>query len=313
MLANKFVQNIRLKTEPNFLHILPDESLSITQSIKNDLLDEKKIGLDVKREDLIHPYLSGNKWRKLKYNIAEAQKQGKTRLLTFGGAHSNHIYATAAAGKLYGFETIGIIRGDELMPDNETLAFAKTCNMMLKFLSRAAYRLKAEGAFLEELEAEFGDFYWLPEGGTNALAIEGCEEIVSTQDFAKYDYVALMMGTGGTISGVLNASNGRSHIIGISALKGEFMKAEIDKLNDKYQLKGCQNYTIFTQFHHGGYGKNDPKLEVFINKFMDKTEIPVEYVYTGKLFHALFDLAGNDFFKPNSKILAIHTGGLRHR
>jgi len=300
-----------LVTNKDFLTHKPNESLSVIESLDFPLLKDKKIKLDVKREDLVHTYLSGNKWRKLKYNIEHAKRLRKSTLLSFGGAYSNHIYATAAAGKLYGFETIGIIRGDELTADNETLNFAIQCGMKLKFVSRELYRKKTEPEFLLELENEFGDFYVIPEGGTNALAIQGCEEIVSEDDFQTYDVIAVMVGTGGTFSGILNASKGKSHILGISALKGEFMNTEIENLIVKFDLKGYQNYSILTNYHHGGYGKSSQELNDFIPEFTSHTQIPIEFVYTGKLFYALFDLIAKDYFKPQTNILAVHTGGLR--
>jgi len=265
----------------------------------------------VKREDLVHPYLSGNKWRKLKYNLLEALKQQNRKLLTFGGAHSNHIYATAAAGKLFDLQTIGIIRGHELDATNETLAFAKACGMGLKFISRQDYKNKAENSFLQHLKGEFGDFYLIPEGGTNTFAVKGCEEILSRADYLHYDFIAVMMGTSGTATGILNASSGFSHILGVSALKGDFMANEIGKLNVKYGLKGYLNYSAITQYHHGGYAKSSPELDDFIVQFQTKTGIPIEHVYSGKLFYALFDLIAKDFFRAGTKILAIHTGGLR--
>src|SRR4051812_40475909 len=164
------------------------------------------IKLTVKREDLLHPYISGNKFRKLKYNILEAQKLGKKAVLTFGGSFSNHIAATAAAGKEYGFKTIGVIRGEELVNkigDNPTLTFAQQCGMMFKFVPREEYRLKEEPRFIEKLEAEFGGFYLVPEGGTNELAVKGCEEILTPED-KEFTHIACAVGTGGTISGLIN-------------------------------------------------------------------------------------------------------------
>jgi 1-aminocyclopropane-1-carboxylate deaminase/D-cysteine desulfhydrase-like pyridoxal-dependent ACC family enzyme len=301
-----------LDINQDFFKKEPVESLAIIQSLIHPLLTEKNIFIDVKREDLMHPYVSGNKWRKLKYNVQEAKKLGKTKLLTFGGAYSNHIYATAAAGTIFGFETIGIIRGDEFLIDNETLRFAEACGMKLKFISRTEYRLKNEMEFISQLEDEFGEFYFLPEGGTNGLAIKGCEEIVEKEQFEKYDAIALMVGTGGTFCGILNASNGKSSIIGISALKGSFLKEEIENLKQIYHLNPFQNYSILDQYHHGGYAKKSNELELFMDRFEKNTGIPLEHVYTGKLFYALFDLVANDFFKPGSRILAIHTGGLRN-
>lgn len=291
--------------------IFPNESRSVIQTLSNSILTDKKVQLDIKREDLIHPYLSGNKWRKLKYNLIEAKNQGFDKLLTFGGAYSNHIYATAAAGKLYGFETIGIIRGDELEAENATLTFAKDCGMQLKFVSRDIYRQKTDLSFINSLQSKFKNFYLLPEGGTNDLAIKGCEEILSKNDFENYDFVALMIGTGGTFCGIVNKSAGLGHILGISALKGEFIKKEIENLGQPFSLQNQHNFTILTQYHHGGYAKSSPILDQFIQDFYLNHGIPLEFVYTGKLLFALMEMIKDDYFPKNTKILAIHTGGLR--
>ena len=155
----------------------------MNQSIAIDL--PKGISLVIKREDLIHPFVSGNKFRKLKYNLLQAKAENQSTLLTFGGAYSNHIAAVAYAGKENGFQTIGIIRGDELadkIASNPTLKFAQECGMQFEFVSREAYRLKTEAAFLEQLEEQYGPFYLVPEGGTNAFAIKGCEEILTNEE-----------------------------------------------------------------------------------------------------------------------------------
>ncbi len=181
--------------------------------------ESSKISLFIKREDLIDPFISGNKFRKLKYNISEALKSNTSKLLTFGGAYSNHIAATAAAGKKYGLKTFGIIRGEELGEDlaktlatNETLKYAEAHGMELHFISRALYKRKEELEFLKDLESKFGDFYLLPEGGTNLLAIKGCEEILGEKD-EDFDYICCSIGTGGTIAGIINASKGNQQVL----------------------------------------------------------------------------------------------------
>ena len=192
----------------------------------------KDIELVIKREDKIHPHISGNKYRKLKYNLIAAKEQNFDTLLTFGGAYSNHIVATAAAGKESGFKTIGIIRGEELVhkiSENPTLTFAQECGMQFKFVSRNDYRKKIEPHFLAELENEFGNFYVLPEGGTNELAIKGCEEILTEKDNS-FDYVCAPVGTGGTISGLINSTKEHQKVLGFPALKGDFLQEEINYL-----------------------------------------------------------------------------------
>ncbi len=265
------------------------------------------VKLTVKREDLLHPHISGNKFRKLKYNILEAKKQEKSALLTFGGAFSNHIAATAAAGKEYGFSTIGVIRGEELVNkigDNPTLTFAHDCGMMFKFVTRDDYRLKSDPHFVKALQAEFGDFYLVPEGGTNELAVKGCEEILSAED-EQFTHIACAVGTGGTIAGLVNAAMPHQKVLGFPALKGEGLLDDIRKFAPKGNLE------LITDYHFGGYGKVTEELIVFINDFFEKTDIPLDPVYTGKLFFGVIDLIGKGYFPENSNVLLIHTGGLQ--
>lgn len=263
--------------------------------------------LFVKPEYLIHPFISGNKYRKLKYNLQKAKALNKNTLLTFGGAYSNHIAATAYAGKPYGFKTIGIIRGEELkdkVASNPTLKFAKSCGMQFKFVTREVYRSKLENDFIENLKLEFGDFYLVPEGGTNQLAIKGCEEILNDSD-RDFDFICCSVGTGGTISGLINSSQSHQKILGFPALKGDFIREDIRKFAKK------ENWDLITDYHFGGYGKIKPELITFINNFKRKYNIPLDPVYTGKMMYGIFDLIEKQFFPKDSKILAIHTGGLQ--
>ncbi|MDT0675610.1 1-aminocyclopropane-1-carboxylate deaminase/D-cysteine desulfhydrase [Autumnicola musiva] len=269
------------------------------------------ISLYLKREDLLHPEVSGNKFRKLKYNIAEAKKQGKLKILTFGGAFSNHISATAVAGKISGLKTIGIIRGEELGHDlpktlkfNDTLKFANSCGMQLKFISREKYRHKEDAVFIEELKKEFGDFYLVSEGGTNALAIKGCEEIITSAD-EEFDYICTSVGTGGTFSGIINASCSHHKVLGFSALKGDFLTSEVKESVNK------ENWKIITDYHFGGYAKVNAELINFINQFKEEYNILLDPVYTGKLLFGIFAMIEKGQFPKNSKILAVHTGGIQ--
>lgn len=261
----------------------------------------------MKREDLIHPFVSGNKFRKLKYNLLQAKTENQSTLLTFGGAYSNHIAAVAYAGKEKGFQTIGIIRGDELgdkIESNPTLKFAQECGMQFQFVSREDYRLKTDSAFLEQLENKFGSFYLIPEGGTNAFAIKGCEEIL-TQEDGIFDYVACAIGTGGTISGIINSAFRYQKILGFPALKGDFLQDEIRNFVQN------ENWELITEYHFGGYAKVNDELIAFINWFFEQTQIPLDPVYTGKMVFGVFDLINKNYFPENSKILLIHTGGLQ--
>ena len=282
---------------------------NLDKSINQKVLIPEDLGVElfIKRDDLIHSEISGNKYRKLKYNIVEAEKLGFTTLLTFGGAFSNHITATASVGKEFEFKTIGVIRGDELfdkIDENPTLKFAKNCGMQFKFVSRSDYREKTSVSFIENLRDEFGEFYHIPEGGTNNLAIKGCEEILSETD-KEFDFICSSVGTGGTISGLINCSKPSQQVLGFPALKGDFLKNEIVKFANQ------SNWQLVTDYHFGGYGKISKELVDFINNFKKDTNIPLDPVYTGKMLFGIFNLIENGFFPKGSKILAIHTGGLQ--
>ncbi|WP_290824361.1 1-aminocyclopropane-1-carboxylate deaminase/D-cysteine desulfhydrase [Flavobacterium sp.] len=280
-------------------------SYSLNQAIAIDL--PKGISLVIKRDDLIHPFVSGNKFRKLKYNLLQAKAENQSALLTFGGAYSNHIAAVAYAGKENGFQTIGIIRGDELadkIESNPTLNFAQECGMQFEFVSRETFRLKTEEFFLEQLQQKYGAFYLIPEGGTNAFAIQGCEEILTPED-ASFDYVACAIGTGGTISGLINSVLPHQKVLGFPALKGEFLQDEIRK------FVRHENWELITDYHFGGYGKVSPDLIDWINRFYAQTQIPLDPVYTGKMVFGILDLIAKNYFPENTNILLIHTGGLQ--
>jgi len=285
---------------------------SSIQQIHFSEIEDRGVTLFIKREDELHPFISGNKYRKLKYNLAEAAKQNKSTLLTFGGAYSNHIAATAAAGFAYNLKTIGIIRGNELannlletIQNNPTLKFASEHNMQLEFISRADYKVKTSPEFIASLKEKFGDFYLVPEGGTNTFSVKGCEEILTDED-AKYDIICCAVGTGGTFSGIINTLKSHQKAIGFPALKGDFLHHEIKK----YILKQ-DNWSLNTNYHFGGYAKVSDELIIFINKFKSETKIPLDPVYTGKMMFGIINLIKNDFFEKGAKILAIHTGGLQ--
>ena len=279
----------------------------INQEVDLSILSKKQVTLVVKREDLLHPFISGNKYRKLKYNILEAKQRGLDTILTFGGAYSNHIAATAYAGNLYGIKTIGVIRGEELSENwmlNPTLAEAHRHGMDFRFISREAYRRKSESTFLKLLDKDLGPYYLIPEGGTNVLAVKGCEEILAPQD-GKFNVICSSVGTGGTLAGIINSSLSYQRIIGFPALKGDFLKKDIRNFTAK------ENWEINTDYHFGGYAKVSEALIEFINYFKEKTNIPTDPIYTGKLLFGILDLVKNDYFKPGTKILAIHSGGLQ--
>jgi 1-aminocyclopropane-1-carboxylate deaminase len=273
----------------------------------DELILNTNIQVVIRRDDLIHPIISGNKYRKLKYNIEAAKLSGTSKLLTFGGAFSNHIAATAFAGNEFGLETIGIIRGEELAKQkklNPTLEFAQSCGMNLKFVSREAYKHKLDTEFLGELKSEFGTFYLLPEGGTNDLAVKGCEEILTGQDEA-FDIICCCVGTGGTISGLINSSFKHQKVLGFPALKGDFLRRDIRKFVNR------NNWELISDYHFDGYAKIKPELITFINEFKRQYNIPLDPIYTGKMMYGIFDLIEKNYFPSGTKILVIHSGGLQ--
>lgn len=283
------------------------------QQLHSPFLEQAEIQLYVKRDDLIHPLFGGNKWRKQKYNLIHARENNFNTLLTFGGAWSNHIYATAAAARHFGFNSIGIIRGEKHTPLNATLCFAESCGMQLHYISRTEYRKKHEAQYLQKLEQQFGDVYILPEGGSNALALQGCEEIVAEindEIDQPFDVICCASGTGATLAGLVKTLRPEQFAIGFSALKGgEFLHDEVRNfLGDKTPTT---NWHIETAYHFGGYAKIDDALINFMRQFQAEYGFALDAVYTGKMFYGLFERIKNKTFKPGSRIVAIHSGGLQ--
>jgi len=278
------------------------------------MLTKAGIRLLVKREDLNHPEISGNKWWKLKYNLEQAKVLGKTTLLTLGGAYSNHIYSTAAAAREAGFNSIGIIRGEEVLPLNKTLQFATDCGMKLHFISRERYRAREDGNFVKDLQNDFGDFYFIPEGGTNALAVKGCAELANEIEAAvDFDYLCLPVGTGGTLAGLVVGLGGRKKAVGVSVLKGgEFLSGEVSDMVFAYAGETYSGgWDILTEYHFGGYAKSKPELTRFIEATEQTWNFPLDAVYTGKALFAVMDRVGAGWFSRGSTVLFLHTGGLQ--
>ncbi|WP_080057728.1 1-aminocyclopropane-1-carboxylate deaminase/D-cysteine desulfhydrase [Spirosoma aerolatum] len=288
---------------------------SLLQSLDNPFPESINIRLLLKRDDLLHPHISGNKWRKLKYNLLAARQQGFDTLLTFGGAYSNHLYATAAAGQAFGFRTIGVVRGDELAqaPRNKTLQACEDYGMTLHFVSRADYRKKQEEAFWADLIAQFGSCYILPEGGTNELAIQGTAEIIPeliAQLGAIPDYVCCPVGTGGTVAGLALSAPERMQVIGFVVLKADSGFAfQIIRVAESKPT----NLTLLPDYHFGGYARTTPQLIEFIRAFERKTGLLLDQVYTGKMLFGIYDLARRGYFSEGATVVAIHTGGLQGR
>lgn len=282
----------------------------IAQSVTYQKLNlSAQLTVTVKRLDQIHPYISGNKFFKLKYNFSAAHHLGLNKVLTFGGAYSNHIAATAYAAHLLGIESVGIIRGEELahQPLNHTLNLAAELGMQLHFVSREQYRQRDQPEYLTALTQQFPEYFIIPEGGTNALAIQGCKEILSHEDVQNYDVICCAVGTGGTISGLIEASSAQQTILGFSALKGDFLKRDIHKWTQK------TNWQLTDAYCGAGYAKTTPELLKFMQSFEVEHAIPLEQVYTAKMMNGILDLIQHHYFPHRSRILVIHTGGLQGR
>ncbi|MGI9547735.1 MAG: 1-aminocyclopropane-1-carboxylate deaminase/D-cysteine desulfhydrase [Flavobacteriaceae bacterium] len=280
---------------------------AVNERVFLPILEENKLQLYIKRLDNAHLPVAGNKFYKLKYNLLEAKKNNFNSLLTFGGAYSNHILATALAGKEHDLKTIGLIRGEELLDNwesNPTLKAAYLAGMRFKFISRAEYRHKNEADFTSVLKKELGDFYLLPEGGTNALAVKGCSEILDEDDY-RFDTICCAVGTGGTLAGLVNSSIENQRVLGFTSLKGDFLKEDICNFTAR------KNWELCGEYHFGGYAKVDEELIEFINIFKIQTQIGLDPVYTGKMMFGILDMAKKGFFAPGTTILAIHSGGIQ--
>lgn len=277
----------------------------------SELADERLarfgVRLHLKRDDLIHPEITGNKWRKLKYNLAAAREQGHRTLLTFGGAYSSHIRAVAAAGHYFGFATIGVIRGEEHLPLNPTLAYATDRGMRLHYMDRTSYRAKRDKQVVDRLRCELGDFYLVPEGGSNALALRGCAELPAEIPFA-FDHICCAIGTGGTLAGIALGLADGQRAIGFSALKGgAFLADEIRRLQAEYgQVTG--NWSVEAGYHFGGYARRDSELDDFIRDFEERHAIALEWVYVAKMLYGMFALVRSGQVAPGSDIVAVITG-----
>ena len=277
------------------------------QLIHAPRFQSRGIQLYLKRDDLIHPHVSGNKWRKLKYNLLTAQQEKHEALLTFGGAYSNHILATAHAGRLWGFRTIGIIRGEAYEPLNPVLAEAQDAGMTLAYMPRWQYRQKEDVAILAELNRQWGRFYLLPEGGTNPLAVQGCREVIDEIEVS-FDIICVPCGTGGTLAGLIKGLQPNQQAIGFGVLKGEtFLADQVQALLGSPQSP-TPSWSINFDYHFGGYAKQPPALLDFIHTFQQDHQITLEPVYTGKMLFGLYDLIERGYFAPNQTIVAVHTG-----
>ncbi len=300
----------------NFLPVCYADEASISQQIpiqvlNNPLLEQKKISLSILREDLVHPFTGGNKWRKLKYNLQQAKDHGLDTLLTFGGAYSNHLVATAVAGKKNGFKTIGLVRGEEMPPLNKCLQIAIDHGMQLHYLSRAQYRTYRNPETHHPLKKQFGDCYILPEGGSNLLAVKGCSEII-TDAKIDFDIVCVAVGTGATLAGIISVLKPHQQALGFCVLKNvEQIKNDVENWLTDSGVKNS-NWSLVEDYHFDGYAKSNRELLNFVEQFSLANEIPIEPIYTGKMFYGIMDLIGKSYYEKGSRIIVIHSGGLQY-
>jgi 1-aminocyclopropane-1-carboxylate deaminase/D-cysteine desulfhydrase-like pyridoxal-dependent ACC family enzyme len=282
--------------------------------LHHPVISKAGVNVIVKREDLNHPLVSGNKWWKLKYNLIAAAETAHKTILTFGGAFSNHIYATAAASREAGFKSIGLIRGERTLPLNPILEFATLQGMQIHYLAREAFRLKATDPFIQKLRDQFGEFFLIPEGGSNVLAVKGCAEFAETElKQIHCDHILLPVGTGGTMAGLICGLKGEKNIIGISVLKGgSFLKAVVENLIHDFSGNRYPNWSLLTEYHHGGYAKVTPQFLNFIDEMKKLNDLPLDPVYTGKLLWGAIKEIESGSFKRGSTILLLHTGSAQN-
>lgn len=280
---------------------------------------QNKYELNLLRLDILHPLVQGNKHYKLLYNLKKAKAENASTLITFGGAFSNHIHATAIAGKNEGLKTIGIIRGESAKNLNPTLQDAQNTGMQLVFADRANFKKFRNCDYDKEIIQDFlaseniyfdASIFILPEGGTNKLAIKGAKEILQNIDL-DYDIVCLPVGTGGTMAGIISHLYNKKKVLGFSSLKGNFSQNDVQNLLKKIDNSKLNNWEINNDFHFGGYAKWKPNLIEFINQFYKTYNIQLCPIYTGKMMFGIFELLQKDYFEKTPKILAIHTGGLQ--
>ena len=276
--------------------------------ISSNFLHQKQVDIFIKRDDVIHPIISGNKWRKLKYNFQAASDEGFDKILSFGGVFSNHLHALSYACNYFGFGSIGVVRDTHLKKETPTLSFCKKNKMKLYYLDRNQYRQKKSIQTINLLRKKFGKFYLIPEGGNNLLGIKGCQEIFDEIDI-DYDYLCSPVGTGCTAAGLIKGMKNNKKFIGFAPFTKTIEQSENIKNFCDFQL--YNNWELISDIHFGGFGKIDSNLIKFVRRFKSDFNMELDLIYTGKLFYSLFNMIKNDAFDKRTKILVIHTGGLQ--
>lgn len=291
-----------------------DFNAPVLEAIDDPLLRERGVEVRMLRLDGIHAQISGNKWYKLKHNLLAAHAQSAHTVLSFGGAYSNHLVALSAASKACGLRSIGVVRGEAAQTLNPALQFAQGQGMALHYVSRSDYRNKEDPDFIRELEQRFGPFYLIPEGGSNLLGIKGCAEIAAHLHWhraAAPHYVFMACGTAATLAGVVSAAPSDCEVVGISVLKGpDTLSPQVGVWLDELDCVPQCRWSIQTQFHHGGYGKSSAPLDQFIVAFFERTGVPLEPVYTGKMMWGLYQMIESGEIPRGAQVIALHTGGL---
>jgi 1-aminocyclopropane-1-carboxylate deaminase len=267
------------------------------------------IELWLKRDDRLHPIISGNKWRKLRYILEDALASGAHTLVSMGGAYSNHLHALAYTGKRLGLQTIGYVRGEQLEPPTPTLRDCRQWGMELRYVSRTDYRKLRQYREPSALPGIRPGQYWLPEGGAQPLALKGAAELVDEIGLP-FDVLCLPCGTGTTFAGCVAALGGEHAAVGFAALKNaDFLAADVESLLPTPYT----NWRINPQYHFGGFAKTTPELLEFIRRFESMQQIPLEPVYTGKMMYGLYDMIAKGCFESGRRLVAVHTGGLQGR
>ena len=289
-------------------HLQLDWPESPIQYIRSQLLNKQNITLSIKRDDLLHPTISGNKWRKLKYNLKQMHLSNKNAFLTFSGPFSNHLYAASMAAKLYAIQGHVVIRGPDIDEQNPTIKMAQACGLKLHVVNRVTYRQRNCYNYQKALQEQYPQCYLIPEGGSNQAALQGVIELAHS--LPKSDYVVCATGSGGTLAGLIEGCHHSTQLVGIAVLKNaEYLTQDIKKLSPRAIAQN--NWQLICDKHDGGYGKFTQSLWQFCQMVKQQHNLPLEPIYTGKAFYALWQLIEQGYFPPNSRITFVHSGGLQ--